>query len=349
MDARQSRQERLGSTPSYVAGVRVFLTHNPEDLESYYARALPDLEAIVEVVRNTSGRDLTTDELMEAAAGCEVIVAHRSMPGDASLFERSPDLVAFLRCAVDISTIDVEGASAHGVLVARADKSFIASTAELALGLFIDTARGISASTIDYHAGTLPPQRRGRQLRGQTAGIIGYGSVGSYLAELLVAIGMRVLIHDPHVDAVADEVVRVELARLLAQADVVFPLAPAEPATENLIGAPELAAMKRGATLVNVSRGELLDEKAVAAALDSGQLGALAMDVGRAADQRPSAALAGRPGVVATPHLGGLTSASADVQSAGSVEQVQAMIDRSMPPRCVNAESATRLRDYWTR
>ena len=135
----------------------------------------------------------------------------------------------------------------------------------------------------------------------------------------------------------------------VASADVIIPLAPGESATENLIGARELAAMRPGAILVNVSRGELLDETAVATALDSGRLGALAMDVGRAADQRPSPALASRPGVVATPHVGGLTPENADAQAASSVEQVQAMIDRSMPPRSVNAEHATRLREYWTR
>jgi len=329
--------------------VRVLLTHNPEDLRAYYGRALPELEAVAEVVRNPAERDLTTDELIAAAAGCDVVIAHRATPGEAALFERSPDLLAFLRCAVDISTIDIEAASANGVVVARADKSFVASTAELALGLLIDTARNISASTIDYQAGRPPPQRPGRQLRDRAAGIIGYGAIGSYLADLLVSIGMRVLVHDPHVDSVSDDVEQVDLVQLLSRADVVFPLAPGGAATENLIGASELAAMKRGAILVNVSRGELLDEVAVAAALESGQLGGLAMDVGRAPDQRPSPALAGHPGVVATPHLGGLTPENADAQAASSVEQVKAMIDRSMPPRSVNPDHATRLRAYWTR
>ncbi|MDH3681321.1 MAG: hydroxyacid dehydrogenase [Acidimicrobiia bacterium] len=329
--------------------MRVLLTHNPEDLRAYYGRALPELEAVAEVVRNPAERDLTTDELIAAAAGCDVVIAHRATPGEAALFERSPDLLAFLRCAVDISTIDIEAASANGVVVARADKSFVASTAELALGLLIDTARNISASTIDYQAGRPPPQRPGRQLRDRAAGIIGYGAIGSYLADLLVSIGMRVLVHDPHVDSVSDDVEQVDLVQLLSRADVVFPLAPGGAATENLIGASELAAMKRGAILVNVSRGELLDEVAVAAALESGQLGGLAMDVGRAPDQRPSPALAGHPGVVATPHLGGLTPENADAQAASSVEQVKAMIDRSMPPRSVNPDHATRLRAYWTR
>jgi D-3-phosphoglycerate dehydrogenase len=327
--------------------MRVFLTHNTEDLKAYYGRALPQMEAIAEVVCNPLDRDLTTPELIEAAAGADVIVAHRSTAGDADAFAELADLKAFLRCAVDISTIDVEAASAHGVLVARAAKSFVASTAELALGLMLDAARNISTSTHDYRMGIEPPQRSGRQMRGQVAGIIGYGSIGSYLADLLVSVGMTVLVHDPFVDLARPDVTAVGMEQLLATADVVFPLAPALPATENLIGADELAAMKPGAMLVNVSRGELLDEAAVLAALESGHLGALAIDVGRAPDQRPSPKLGAHPRVVATPHLGGLTPENADAQAASSVEQVAAMSAGQMPPRSVNPEAADRLRSHW--
>jgi D-3-phosphoglycerate dehydrogenase len=100
---------------------------------------------------------------------------------------------------------------------------------------------------------------------------------------------------------------------------------------------------------VNVARGELVDEVAVAAALDSGRLGGLAMDVGRAPDQRPTLSLAGRPGVVATPHLGGLTPENADAQSMSAVEQVRAIIAGELPPRAVNPDAATRLRRWWER
>jgi D-3-phosphoglycerate dehydrogenase / 2-oxoglutarate reductase len=107
--------------------------------------------------------------------------------------------------------------------------------------------------------------------------------------------------------------------------------------------------MRRGASLINVSRGELVDEDAVSAALDSGHLGSFAMDVGRAPDQRPSPKLARRPGVVATPHLGGLTPENADAQARSSVEQIVAMTAGVMPPRVVNAEHAQRLRAWWGR
>jgi hypothetical protein len=98
--------------------VKVFVTHNPEDLDAYYGRALPDLQAIATVMLNPFDRDLSSAELIDAAAGCDVIVAHRATGGDAAVFEALPDLKAFLRCAVDISTIDVAAASSCGVLVA---------------------------------------------------------------------------------------------------------------------------------------------------------------------------------------------------------------------------------------
>lgn len=332
---------------------RVFVTHNPEDLEAYYGRAMPELDAlpgVAEVVANPSDRDLTTAELLSAAAGCQVIVAHRATPGEAELFARSPDLLAFLRTAVDISTVDLEAASANGILVGRAGPAYVASTAEIALGLLIDVARGIGASTADYQHGIDPPQRPGFQLQGKTAGIIGYGLIGAHLADLLVAVGLEVLVHDPHIDTTAlpAPLRPAGFDDLLAASDIVFPLAASTPETENLIDAAALATMRPGATLINVSRGELLDEAAVAEALDSGHLGRLAMDVGRAPDQRPSPELAGRPGVVATPHLGGLTPENADAQARSSVEQVEAMADGQVPPRAVNAESADRLRRWWS-
>ena len=194
---------------------RVFVTHNPEDLDAYYGRALPELQATAEVVVNPVGRNLTTDELIDAARGCDVIVSHRSTPGERDLFERSPSLLAFLRCAVDISDIDVEAASEAGVLVAHAEKSFVPSTAELALALMLDATRSISESVVDYRAGREPPQRPGRQLKGQVAGIIGFGAIGSYLTDLLSGLGMEVLVTDPFVTVDHPSARAVELEELL--------------------------------------------------------------------------------------------------------------------------------------
>lgn len=329
--------------------MRVFVTHNPEDLDAYFGRALPALASVAEVVTNPLDRDLTTAELIGHARGCDVIVAHRSTPGEAPVFAELPGLLAFLRTAVDISTIDVQAATEHGVLVAHADKSFVASTAEIALALMLDLARNVSESTIDYRNGIEPQQRPGYQLRGRVAGLIGYGAIGRYLADLLRALGLTVLVTEPyHADAAADGFEQTTLDDLLERSDFVLPLAPATSETEHLIDADAIARMRPGTMLVNVSRGELLDESAVGEALDTGQLGGLAMDVGCAPDQRPTPELAHRPGVVATPHLGGLTPENADAQAHSAVEQVVAMLRGEIPPRAVNADQARRLRAWWS-
>ena len=344
---RLFRQSRPNRQISFDGVLRIFLTHNPEDLEAYYGRVLTELRMVADVVLNPLDRDLTTDELVEHSAGCHVVIAHRATPGEAALFDGNTDMVAFLRTAVDISTIDVEAASRNGVLVACADKSFVPSTAEMALALMLDLARKVSESTIDYRRGSQPPQRPGFQLRGRTVGLIGCGAIGTYLCGALVALGVDVLVADPYTQVSGVGIRQVELPELLAESDFVLPLAASTPETENLIDADALALMKPGAMLVNVSRGELLDEHAVAAALDTGRLGGLAMDVGRAPDQRPTPELAARPGVVATPHLGGLTPENADAQAKSSAEQVRAIVAHELPPRAVNAHHASRLRAWW--
>lgn len=318
--------------------LRVFLTHNPEDLDAYYGRAIADLSELdVEIVTNPLDRDLTTAELVEHAAGTDVIVAHRSTPGEPALFEGLPELRAILRTAVDISTIDVAAATAAGVMVGHADKSFVPSTAELALGLLLDAARSIASSAEDYRRGDEPPQRPGRQIRGMTAAVIGFGAIGAYLADLLAAAGLDVVVCDPFAD-VPDGFRTASFEEALAQADVVFPLVASTPETEGLIDADAIAAMPAGSILVNVSRGEIVDEAAVAAALDRGHLRAFACDVGTAPDQRPDPALAARPDVVATPHLGGLTPENADAQARSSVEQIAALLRGEQPPRLANPE-----------
>ncbi len=326
--------------------LRVFLTHNREDLDAYYRDARLALEQIVEIVANPFEHDLSTPELIDAAAGCQVIVAHRSTPGEATLFEGSPSLLAFLRAAVDLSTVDVEAASRAGVAVGHAEKTFVAATAEMALALMLDVGRHVSRSTVEYRTGNAPPQRVGVQLRGSTVGIIGHGAIGSYLAEAAAHLGMAVLVTDPHVDIGPSRNRQVPLDELLAESDFVLPLAESTDETRHLIGTPELAAMKPGAILINVSRGELVDEAAVERALESGQLGGFGMDVGSAADQRPNRRLAARADVVATPHLGGLTPQAAFGQAANTVQQVEAIAARRMPERIVNSEDASRLTAY---
>jgi phosphoglycerate dehydrogenase-like enzyme len=129
---------------------RVFLTHSPEMLRNYYGeRAVAALGEFAEVVINPTGRVLDAEALTAHAQGCEIVVSDRQTPGFAAFFERAPDLVAFLRCAVDIRNVDVEAASREGILVTRATPGFAASVAELGMGFMIDLARGVSSSVGD--------------------------------------------------------------------------------------------------------------------------------------------------------------------------------------------------------
>jgi D-3-phosphoglycerate dehydrogenase len=148
---------------------------------------------------------------------------------------------------------------------------------------------------------------------------------------------MRVLVHDPYVKVDRSDVTQVGLDDLLREADFVLPLAVATEETENLIGAKQLALMRPGTLLVNLSRGNLIDEAALTHALDRGRLAAVAMDVGRAQDQMPSPQLARRDDVVATPHIGGLTQPAIEGQALETVRQVASIIGGQVPAGAVNA------------
>ena len=143
------------------------------------------------------------------------------------------------------------------------------------------------------------------------------------------------------------EVEQVDLQTVLKEADFVLPLAAATEETENLIDAEAFALMKAEACFVNVSRGNLVDEAALEAALKEKRIAKAAMDVGRGADQRPSAHIAALPTVVATPHIGGLTVQNAETQAWSAVEQVEALLKKEMPPRAINPDSVERLSRLW--
>jgi D-3-phosphoglycerate dehydrogenase len=272
-----------------------------------------------------------------------VIVSDRQTEGPAQVFEALPDLVAFVRCAVDIRNVDVGAASHAGVLVTRASPGFIDSVAELAVGFMVDLARGVSDATMAYRAGGVPKVAMGRQLRGSTLGIIGYGSIGTRLAQLGLALGMRIIVTDPHVQVLEPELRQTDLGTLLVESDFVVCLAVATEATENLLGAEELRWMKRSAFLINVSRGNLVDEAALEAVLRDGAIAGVAMDVGRAADQMPSPHLAALPNVIATPHIGGLVPEAIAHQAQETTRQVADILRGHPPPGAVNPEHATRL------
>ncbi len=323
--------------------MKVLLAHTPQMRRDYYGeRSLSGLRAVAEVKLHEGDAALDAAALVDAAQDVDIVVADRMTQGPGEIFPRLPKLRAFVRCAVDIRNIDVSAASSAGVLVTRASPGFVQSVAELALGYMVDLSRGVSRATADYHAGRVPEVATGRQLFGSRIGIIGFGSIGRYLAGLAKVLGMEVLVADPFVTIDDPAIQHISLDELLGRSDYVVCLAIANEATENLIGQAALARMQKHAFFVNLSRGNLVDEAALAAALRDGRIAGAAMDVGRAPDQMPSLGLAQLPNVIATPHVGGLTPQAIEHQSAETVRQVAEIIKGHAPVGAVNEESWTR-------
>ncbi len=322
---------------------RIFLTHIPHMLQNYYGeRALAALRKLGEVRVHPGDQVLDAKALFEASKGCDIIVSDRQTPGPAAFFEMGPDCAAFLRVAVDIRNIDVPAASKQGILVTHASPGFVASVAEQTVGFMVDCARNVSEYASIYHTGKVPDARPGRQLKGSTLGIMGYGDIGQYLAQLGVALGMNVLISDPF-KSVDAPLKKVDLPVLLKESDFVVCLVVANEKTENLMNEAAFAQMKPSAYFINMSRGNLVDEAALERALDKKIIAGATMDVGRAQDQMPSLQLARRADVIATPHSAGLTPQAIEHQAFDTVNQVAELIAGRMPPGAANPDAATKL------
>ncbi len=325
----------------------ILLTHTPEMRRNYYgARALAGLRELGTVLLHEGDEPLDAAGLVQAARDAQIIVSDRNTPGYGEIFGQLPHLVAFLRVAVDIRNVDVPAASRAGVLVTQASRTWVPAVSELVIGHMIGIARGIPTAVAAYHKGEAAAAVMGRQLHGSVAGIIGYGPLGRNVAELLLAFGMTVLVNDPYVSAERAGIEQVSLDDLVQRADFVLPLAVATTETENLIGEAQLRAMKPTAYLVNLSRGNLIDEAALTRALDEGWIAGAALDVGRAPDQMPSPDLACRADVMATPHIGGLTPAGIEGQALETVDQVRLILKGEPPAGAVNAEQAIRLHRF---
>jgi D-3-phosphoglycerate dehydrogenase len=323
---------------------RIFLTHTPDMRANYYGeKAEAGLRALGELHLHDGAAALTTPELIAAARGCEFIVSDRQTRGDPEVFQQLPELIAFLRCAVDIRNVSVDAASAAGILVTRASAGFMASVSEWVIGAMIDLSRNISAAVGSYRAGERPVPAMGRELRGSTLGVIGYGQIARHLCRLALPFGMRVRVYDPHVRVDDAALMQSSLPELLEDSDYVVCLAIASPQTENLMNADAFRRMKKSAYFINASRGELVDDAALTKALDNGWIAGSALDVGRDPDQMPARALTRHPKVIATPHIAGLTPPAVQHQSLETVDQLRQILEGRIPQGAVNADKASRL------
>lgn len=327
---------------------RVLITHDNNLRANFFsARAVEELRTFAEVTLNLSDEPLAGPALVKAAADHDIVISDRLAPGTDEIFSQLPNLVAYLRCAVDIRNIDVRAASEQGILVCRCSSGYADAVAELTLGLMIDLGRRISEASAVYHSGQAShPMRMTRQLFGASVGIIGYGSIGRRIAELAVAFGMRTLIYDPYVDVKNGALRQVDFDTVLSEPDYVVCVPYATPETEKMMNDAAFKRMRRDAFFINVSRGIVVDEDALERALLGGFIAGAGLDVGLGHDQQPSLRLARLPNVVATPHVAGLTIEASEHQALENVSQVRDIIAGRVPIHAVNPDRASRLRRF---
>ncbi len=291
-------------------------------------RALPALRAAHDVVYDPKLVDDPARLRAEAASADAIVVRNRTQV-------RGELLAALKRCrvvgrlGVGLDNIDVPACEARGMKVIPATGANALSVAEYVVGSALLLLRGAYQSTAAVAAGQWPRAAlsNGRECGGRTLGLIGFGSIGQLTARLARGLGMQVIAFDAMMDAdhpayAALGVRAAGLDEVVAGADVVSLHVPLVDSTRNLFDARRIAAMKRGAVLVNTARGGIVDEVALAAALRSGHLGGAAIDV---FDQEPLPAaehFVGCPNLLLTPHVAGVTTESNERVSFLIVDKV---------------------------
>jgi glyoxylate reductase len=272
--------------------------------------------------------------LREHTRGAAAIVADPSIPIDAELLDAAGgSLKIVANFAVGHDNIDIEAARARGIQATNTPDVLTNATAELAIALMLAAARRIAEADALTRSGQWPAEDRllGRELAGATVGLVGFGRIARRVAELLGCFDVRLLFSSRSDARSPSGGERLELPDLLAASDFVSVHVPLTTETRHLIDASALARMKRGAILVNTSRGAVVDTPALIDALQSGRLGAAGLDV---YEDEPHVPIALRESsrTVLLPHIGSATAATRDAMARLCAENVIAVIEGREPP-----------------
>ncbi|WP_312433905.1 hydroxyacid dehydrogenase [Achromobacter sp.] len=252
--------------------------------------------------------------LLAAVAEADALIVRNRTQVNAELLAAAPRLVAVGRLGVGLDNIDLAGCETRAIKVIPATGANARAVAEYVIGTMLSLLRGAYGSTADVTAGVWPRNAlsQGLEAHGRTLGVVGFGGIGRLAAQLARGLGMRVVGSDAALppDHPAWQEAGAEplaLDELLAQADVVTLHLPLTPQTRHLLDAARIEHMRAGAILINTSRGGIVDEAALAAALRAGRLRGAALDVFEQEPLPAGSALADAPNLILTPHIAGLT------------------------------------------
>jgi D-3-phosphoglycerate dehydrogenase len=308
--------------------------------------AEPLADAGIELLRRHHEVDvrgkLSHEELLDAVRDVDALVVRSATRVTADVLAAAPRLKVVGRAGIGLDNVDVAAATKRGVMVVNAPQSNVVSAAEHTIALLLAQARNIPQAHATLRSGHWERSRfTGAELYGKTLGVIGLGRVGTLVAHRLHAFGMRIVAYDPYVSherAAQMDIDLLPLDEVLARADFVTIHLPKTAETVGLLGAQRLALMRPGARLVNTARGGIVDEAALAKAVESGHLAGAALDV---FEEEPTtaSALFEVDDVVVTPHLGASTAEAQDKAGVTIAEQLMLALDDQFVPFAVNVEA----------
>ncbi|MCE2392974.1 MAG: hypothetical protein J4G09_16145 [Proteobacteria bacterium] len=321
------------------------------DLDSAGLDALRALGEVESASYRERRRLLRGEDLVGELRGVSVFVTEIDLV-DIEVLLDSPDLRAVVSCRGNPVNVSVDACTACGVAVLHTPGRNAEAVADLTLAFFLMLLRKLGSGTRYLadnpgEAGDMArlgrgyAQLRGRELGGRSVGLVGFGAVGRAVARRLRGFGTRVRVFDPLLDereALRAGVEPVELDELLGRSDIVSLHAAVTEESRGLIDAGRLARAKPGALLVNTARAALVDERALADALDSGQLAGAAVDTFSVEPPGPDHPLVGRDDVLTTPHIGGNTSDVSSHQGRIAARGVEALLRGKRPDTLCNPE-----------
>ncbi len=299
------------------------------------------LDEACDVVAAPDASAVTLRSLIRGADG---LIVRNKLPDD--IFDDAPRLRAVVRHGVGLDLIPVAAATARSIPVANLPGSNTTAVVEYCIASILHMRRDLA--NIDRQlrtagwAAARPIADTGGELRGATLGIVGVGAIGTRVAEVASALGMKVLglTRRPH--SLPEGVVAADKPTLFAVSDVVVLTCPLNDQTRGLVDSTTLATMKPDALLVNVARAAVVDTAALLAALTSGRLGGAAIDVHDRQPLPPDDPVFATPRLLLTPHVAGITDTSLLGMSRGAVETMLALLRGERPHNVVNPEVFTR-------
>lgn len=305
-------------------------------------------DSIADIAEFTSVEAYGSTAELRADVGRFDAVIDRLIDLSAEVIAEAENLKVISKHGVGVDNIDVGAATAHGVVVANTPGANARGVAELAVTLLLtvrkrvlEADRHVRAGEWDRHEFSTP------ELGGDALGLFGCGHIGSEVARLARGFGMDVRAYDPYVDpsALPDGVEMVDdEAALFAGSDAVSVHVPLTDETHHAVSAAELDALGEGGIVVNTSRGGVVDEAALADALDAGVIAGAGLDTLESEPPSPDDPLLDREDVVLTPHVGGITVESLREASRRAAEHVRAVYEGTLPEHALNAEAAERFR-----